>query len=90
METSRLANVPALWLASESLAHISAAALHHGREDTGAPQPGSQAVGPPRTGTIADGGTARYVASSSRVEAPLECRDMWQRVCDELAEYVTS
>ena len=62
-----------------------------GREDTSAPQAGSQAVGPPRTGTIAIICVERLIggllmASLSCVEAPLDCRDTWQRSCDELAE----
>ena len=39
--------------------------------------------------TKAEGGLPRHivlVASLSFVEAPLDCRDTWQRTCDELAE----
>ena len=66
--------------ASESLAHISADALHS-KTRTPTRQPCFGAASYRH-----HGGTARYVATSSSVEAPLECHDMWQRVCDELAE----
>ena len=46
------------------------------REDTGALHPGSQAVGPPRTGAIVVGDSSEIsVVSLSCVEMPLDYRD---------------